>query len=110
MMSQPGLETIAIQILPSISQSKGKQAIKFGQLVQYNKRNIFLQQLCGKWGKENSSRPLFIFLKSLIWGLHVSIYFHSSSTCHPIKTNCVKLKTNLSRDMLNFNFSEKDLF
>ena len=48
MMSQPGLETIAIQILPSISQSKGKQAIKFGQLVQYNKRNIFLQQLCGK--------------------------------------------------------------
>ena len=39
--------------------------MKFGQLIEYN-RNIFLQKLCRKLGKETSSKPLFIFLKSLI--------------------------------------------
>ena len=47
-MSQPGLQTIAIHILPSISQSKGNQTTKFGQLIEYNKRNIFLQILWRK--------------------------------------------------------------
>ena len=61
MTSQPGLQTIAIHIWSNISQSKGNQAIKFGQLVEFNKRNIFLQKLCGKWSKETGSRPLFIF-------------------------------------------------
>ena len=42
MTSQPGLQTIAIQILPNMSQSKDNQTIKFDQ---YNKRNIFLQKL-----------------------------------------------------------------
>ena len=68
MTSQPGLQTIAIHILPNISQSKGKQTMKFGQLIKYNKRNNFFQKLCRKWGKETSSRPLFVLKKSLIWG------------------------------------------
>ena len=45
MMSQPGLQTILIHILPNISQSKGNQTVKIGQLIEYN-RNIFLQKLC----------------------------------------------------------------
>ena len=59
MTSQPGLQTIAIHIFPNISQSKdkqylnisqskGNQTMKFGQLIEYNKRNIFLQKLCRK--------------------------------------------------------------
>ena len=32
-----------ILILPNISQSKGNQTMKSGQLIEYNKRNIFLQ-------------------------------------------------------------------
>ena len=44
--SQPGLQTITIQILPNISQSKEDQTIKFCQLIKYNNRNIFLQKLC----------------------------------------------------------------
>ena len=44
MKSQPVLQTIAIHILLNISQSKGNQKIKFGQLIGYNKRNIFLQK------------------------------------------------------------------
>ena len=54
MTSQPGLQTIAIHILLNMT-------MKFGQLIEYNKRNIFLQKLCRKWGRETSSRPLFIF-------------------------------------------------
>ena len=61
MTSQPGLQTIAIHILPNISQSKGNQTMEYGQLREYNKINYFLQKLCGKWGREASSRPLFIF-------------------------------------------------
>ena len=61
MTSQPGQQAITKHIFPNISQSKGNQTIKFGQLIEYNKSNIFLQKLCRKWGKETRSRPLFIF-------------------------------------------------
>ena len=67
MASQHEIQILAIHILPNISQSKGNQARKFGQLIEYTKRNIFLQKLWGKWGKETSSGPLLIFLESLIW-------------------------------------------
>ena len=59
--SQPGFQIIAIHILANISQSKGNQTMKFHQLIEHNKTNIFLHKLCRKWGKETSSRPLFIF-------------------------------------------------
>ena len=59
MMSQSGLQKIAIHILPNISQSKGNR--QFYQLIEYNNIIIFLQKLCRKWGKETSSKPLFIF-------------------------------------------------
>ena len=65
MTSQPGLQAVAIHILLNISQSKGNQTMKFGQLIEYNKRNIFLQKLCGKWDRETSFRPIFIFKKGL---------------------------------------------
>ena len=65
MTSQPGLRAIAIQILPNISQSKGNQTMKFSQLIEYNKRNIFLQKL---WGETEAERllpdPLLIFEKA----------------------------------------------
>ena len=61
MTSQPGYQTIAIHILPNISRIKGNQTIKFGQLKEYNRKNIFVQKSCGKWNKETSARPLFIF-------------------------------------------------
>ena len=48
MTSQPGLQAIAIHVLPNISQSKGNQKMKFGKLIEYKKRNIFLQKLWGK--------------------------------------------------------------
>ena len=34
--------------LPNISGTKSNQAMKLGQLIDYNKRNIFLQKLYRK--------------------------------------------------------------
>ena len=31
-----------------VSQSKGNQTVKFGQLIEHNTRNIFIQKLWGK--------------------------------------------------------------
>ena len=39
-------------ILPNVSKSKDNQAMKFGQLIEWNMRNIFLEKSytkCG-WG------------------------------------------------------------
>ena len=35
--------TIAIHKLPNILRSKGHKAMKFGQIIEYNMRNIFLE-------------------------------------------------------------------
>ena len=81
MTSQVGLQTIARHILSNISESRGNQTMKFGQLIKYNKRNIFYQQLCGKWCKKTTSRPPFIFWKHMKWKQVVcnlvTIYFDS---------------------------------
>ena len=45
MTSQPALQIIATQILPHISQSKDNQTMKFGQLIEYNNRNIIFKNL-----------------------------------------------------------------
>ena len=42
MTSQPGLETIT-HILLNISRRKDNQAMKFGQLEEYNRRNVSLR-------------------------------------------------------------------
>ena len=42
-MSQPGEQTIKIEILSNISPSKSNhQTMKLGKLVDYNKKNILL--------------------------------------------------------------------
>ena len=77
--SQLGLQAIAIRILPNISQLKGNQTMKFGQLIEYNKRNIFLQKLCRKWGRKTSLyflKMLNMRWKQMVCSL-VLIYFDS---------------------------------
>ena len=59
MTSQPGQQTIAIHILPNISRNKGNQAMKFGQLIEYNMRHIFVEKSYTKCAGETIPRPLF---------------------------------------------------
>ena len=81
--------------------------MKFGQLIEFNRRNIFLQKSGRKWGRETSSRPLFMTLKQKVCSL-VSI----TSIVLNLAYNKNKLYENLeywSRDILNFDFLENGL-
>ena len=94
--------------------NQSNQTLKFGQVIVYNNGNIFLQKSCRKWGRETSSRPLFVFLKSFIWGKSkwpVAL-FQSLSIVLNLVNNKNKIYKSLeywSRDMLNFDFLEKGL-
>ena len=51
-MAQPGQQAIAIHILFNISRSKVNQTIKFGQVIEYKVRNIFVEKSYTKCGGE----------------------------------------------------------
>ena len=57
MTSQSGLQTIATNILTNISRSKDNQAMKLGQLIEYNMRNICLEKSYTKCGKDAIPTP-----------------------------------------------------
>ena len=44
MTPQTRQQTITIHILLIISRSKGNQTMKFGQLIEYEMKNIFLEK------------------------------------------------------------------
>ena len=50
-------QTITIHILTNISRSKGNQVTKFGQLIKYNMKNIFLEKSYTKCGGDTIPRP-----------------------------------------------------
>ena len=54
MASQPGKQANIIRILLNISKSTGNQAMKLGQLIEYNVRNIFLEKTYFRHFSKNS--------------------------------------------------------
>ena len=40
--------------MPNISRNKGNETVKFGQILEYNMRNIILEKSYTKCGGENS--------------------------------------------------------
>ena len=86
--------------------------MKFVQLIEYNKRNIFLQTSCKKWGRGTNSRPLFIFLKKIYEvkasGLQFSFNIISIALNLAYNTNNL-YKTLDYWYVLNFDFLEEDL-
>ena len=89
--------------LPNISRNKGNMAMKFSQLLEYNMRNIFLENPYKNCGREASPTPLYekyfwrklhdfkenyflryilltnqIFLPGCFWGINViTIYYQA---------------------------------
>ena len=57
MTSQPGKQKIAMYTLPNILKGKDNQIMKFGQLIEYNMRNIFLEKSCTTCGGDTIPRP-----------------------------------------------------
>ena len=58
-MSQPAEQRNTIYILPNNSQSEGNQEMKFGQLIEYNK-------------KKKLFKSLFLFSKKVLYEVIVS--------------------------------------
>ena len=81
--------------MPNNSRSKDSKTTKFDQVRVYNKRNIFLQKSCIKWGKTKFLQPSFNV------GIVLNLGYN--------KNNFYKTLDYWSRDMLNFNFLEKCL-
>ena len=61
--SQPGEETILIHILPNVSRNNGNQTMKFGQIIEYNKKKIFLKKSYTKYDGKTSPRSFSEKLK-----------------------------------------------
>ena len=60
-----------MHIFPNISRSKGNQTLKFGQVKEYNKRNIFVQNLAeNKAGRLDSD--LCLFFKKAVFEVNTS--------------------------------------
>ena len=56
MTSHPGTRMIALQILSNISRSKGNKTMLFDQLIDYNVRNVFLENSRTKFDVETTLR------------------------------------------------------
>ena len=59
MTSRSGKQAIAIHVLSNILRSKGNRTITFGQLIEHNMRNIFLEKSYTKFGGETSPKAFF---------------------------------------------------
>ena len=69
-------ESIAIHMLNNISRITGNQTRKFGQLIEYNMRNNFLEKSYTKYGWEIIPKPFFRKVK--IWHICVdSLKFYA---------------------------------
>ena len=81
MTSQTGKQIIPIQILLNVSRSKDNQTMKFGQSIEYNMRNIFLEKSQTKRDGETSSRPFSQGSKLRIYLDQQSKVLHSCFYC-----------------------------
>ena len=57
MSSQPAKQIIAIHMLLNISRNKSNQTLKFCQLIECKKSNIFLEKSNTKYGEKTIPRP-----------------------------------------------------
>ena len=63
MASSDGKQILTIHILPNISRTKGNQTMKFGQLIELNVKNIYLEKLCTKYDGKIIYRSVFKKIK-----------------------------------------------
>ena len=62
MMSQPGLQVIAIHILSNISKSKDNQTKQFGQLIEYDKIILFFKNYAESESRRLVTDLILIFI------------------------------------------------
>ena len=57
MTSQTEQQITTMYVVPSISRSQGNHTAKFGQLIEHNMRNIFLEKLYTKYVEKLVPNP-----------------------------------------------------
>ena len=82
MTLETGQQIITIHILFNISSSQCNQAMKIGQLIEYNTRNIFIEKLYTKYGGEASPRS---FHKNQNW----TYLWTNSLKCYKVCFYCM---------------------
>ena len=65
MTSQTGKQIITRHMLPNISDSKGNQAMKFGQLIEYNVTRFFFKSYAESEGGRLVPNIFLLFQKTL---------------------------------------------
>ena len=93
MTSQPNIQIIIIHILPIISRFKSHQMLKFCQLIEYNKGNVFLQNF-----KINLIKSFFCTNKTILKRLSVAKKLLQTWEC------VFKLKTNETKEIKYTSF------
>ena len=93
-----------MHILINISRSKANQAMKFGQLIEYNLRNIFREKSYTKCGGEAIHRPF-----SKRWKLFMSLDQYSK-TLYNLFLMYAKLRTILKLNCGPLNFTSNKTF
>ena len=97
MTSQPRKQTIAIHTMSNISRSKGYQTMKYGPLVEYNIRNIFLEKSFTKYQGDTIPRTfskiskLSISLDQLFKVLYSLFLLHIKLRETKLHTTCFYL-------------------
>ena len=66
MTSQPSLQTIAIHVLSKISQSKGNQTMRSGQLIEHT-REIFFFKISAENEVRRLVPDLFLFFQKALY-------------------------------------------
>ena len=113
MTSQPGQQTIVIHTLVSISRSKANQTRKYGELIEFNMRNIFLEKSYTKCDRESFSEKLKLSIslnqQSKVLQSLFSLYAKLRAietlnlSCRPLSLPHIKLfPVSLTRFPLNF--------
>ena len=87
-MSQTGKQIITMYVLPNISRGTGNQTMKFSQLIEYNMRNIFLEQSYIKCDQETLPRP---FRKKLKLSISLDEKFYAFCFYYMSKLRFIKI-------------------
>ena len=82
--------------------------MRFGQFIENNKRNIFLQKSYRKWGSKASSKPLLVSWKSFVCSL-VSKYIDSPQLGIQQKQTVEVFRLLIQRYFQFWFFLKKDL-
>ena len=96
-MSQTGKQIITMYVLPNISRGTGNQTMKFSQLIEYNMRNIFLEQSYIKCDQETLPRP---FRKKSKLSISLDEKFYAFCFYYMSKLRFIKIYWNYWADHL----------